>query len=109
MTREYLRALTTVHFSQYGEEECSLLDQLLGRRFDLRVELSDWNMSATRQRKAAMRLTAVLAELFGIPSKDIDGINIRAGDKGDLRSHHGLFPSKRRFCWKGMFRSTPKR
>lgn len=68
LTREELRERTTVHFVQFGEDELFIGGQTPRDRkaIDLTVELSDWSMSVTRQRRIARLLTPVLAEVFDI-------------------------------------------
>ena len=79
LTREELRERTTVHFASYRDGEIFIGGRTPQERgaIDLTVELSDWNMSARRQRKAARELTPLLAELFAIPPSQRDNINIR--------------------------------
>lgn len=79
LTREELRERTSIHFLPYGEGELFIGGRTPDERgaLDLTVELSDWGMSARQQRRIAPALTAVLAELFAVPSSRLDGINIR--------------------------------
>ena len=79
LTREQLRERTTVHFVPHADHELYIGGQTPAARglADVTVELSDWSMSVRQQRKIARTLTPVLAELFNIPAKDIDHVNIR--------------------------------
>ena len=79
ISREELREHTTLHFTPYRESEMFIGARTPSERgsVDITVELSDWSMSERQQRKIARRLTAVLAELFSVDPKDIEGINIR--------------------------------
>lgn len=79
MTREELREHTTVHFTPYGDGELFIGGRTPRERgaVDLTVERSDWNMPVHQQRKVAQVLTPALAELFDVPSEQIDGVNIR--------------------------------
>lgn len=78
-TREELRERTTIHFIPYSAMELFIGGRTPEERDaqDLTVELSDWSMSVRQQRKIAKTLTPLLAELFGIPATNLDGINIR--------------------------------
>lgn len=78
-TREELRERTTVHFAEYRDEDLYIGGRTPRERgrVDLTVELSDWNMSARKQRRVARHLTPVLARLFGVGPGDVDGINLR--------------------------------
>ena len=79
ITRAELRDRTTVHFTPYGDEELFIGGRTpleRGAR-DITVELSDWNMSTRLRRRIARVLTPALAEAFGVPPTDLDGINLR--------------------------------
>jgi hypothetical protein len=79
MSRAELRERTTVHFLPYADSDLFIGGRTPGERgaVDLTVELSDWGMSVRQQRRVAPVLTAALAELFEVPTAQIDGINIR--------------------------------
>jgi len=79
LTREELRERTTIHFAPYREADLFIGGRTPQERgeIDLTVELSDWSMSARRQRKVARALTPLLGELFSIPPERKDGISIR--------------------------------
>ena len=79
LTREELRERTTVHFIRYGPAELFVGGKTPQERngVDITVELSDWNMSVRRQRGIAHVLTPLLGELFAVPVREIDSINIR--------------------------------
>ncbi|MBB5232717.1 tautomerase family protein [Deinococcus budaensis] len=77
-SREELREHTTVHFSEFRDEDLYIGGRTPRERgrVDLTAELSDWNMSVRKQRRVARHLTPVLARLFGMEG-DLDGINLR--------------------------------
>ena len=79
MSRDELRERTTVHFLPYGPSDLFIGGRTPSERgaLDLTVELSDWGMSARKQRRVAAGLTPVLAELFDVPPSQQEGINIR--------------------------------
>jgi phenylpyruvate tautomerase PptA (4-oxalocrotonate tautomerase family) len=70
-----IRAHTTVHFTCYGEDELFIgARPAAAEHPDVTVELSDWSMSARRQRRVAARLTPLLVRLF---RTEPDGVNLR--------------------------------
>lgn len=68
-----------MHFTPYGEADLFIGARTPAQRgvADVTVELSDWSMSVRQQRKVARQLTPVLAQLFGIPTDEVENINIR--------------------------------
>ena len=79
LTREELRARTTVHFVPYQTDELFIGGQSPFQRnaIDLTVEISDWYMSVKQQRKIATSLTPVFMEIFNVPVSEIENVNIR--------------------------------
>lgn len=79
LTRDELRERTTVHFVLYAPGELFVGGRTPDERgaLDITAEVSDWSMSVRQQRKVARGLTPVLAEAFGVPTDQIDGVNIR--------------------------------
>jgi phenylpyruvate tautomerase PptA (4-oxalocrotonate tautomerase family) len=79
LTRQQLRERTTVHFVPYGAGELFIAGHTPEDRgsVDITLELSDWGMSARQRQRLARGLTPILAELFGVPRANWDGINIR--------------------------------
>lgn len=79
LTREELRERTTIHFLPYAPAELFVGGRTPEEReaVDITVELSDWNMPVRRQRVIAHALTPLLADLFAVPVRQIDSINIR--------------------------------
>jgi len=79
VSREELRSHTTVHFIPFADGEFFIGGKAISGKAttDITVELSDWSMSTQKQRKVALTLTPVLAELFSVPATKLDEINIR--------------------------------
>lgn len=79
LTREELRERTTVHFVPYADGELFIGGRTPAERggADITVELSDWNMPVSQQKKVARGLTPVLAGAFNVPPGEADGLNIR--------------------------------
>ena len=76
-TEQTVRDHTTVHFVPFEDGELFIGGQTPLERgaLDITAELSDWSMSVKKQRRIALALTPVLAEVFGVA--DVGGVNLR--------------------------------
>jgi phenylpyruvate tautomerase PptA (4-oxalocrotonate tautomerase family) len=79
LTRDELRERTTVQFTPYASGDLFIGGRTPSARgaADVTLELSDWGMSVRQRRRLAVKLTPVLAELFGVPPEGWDNVNIR--------------------------------
>lgn len=79
VTRDELRQRTTIHFVPYKRGELYVGGKTPEQRQhpDITVELSDWYLSVSRQRRIASKLTPLLASLFGVAPSALDNVNIR--------------------------------
>lgn len=69
-----VRQRTTVHFTEYAEDELFVGGRTPAERgvLDVTVELSDWSMGSRTQRRVAAELTPVLARLYGAAPDDVN-------------------------------------
>ena len=76
LSRDELREHTTIHFTPYQNAQLFIGGRTSAQRgiADITVELWDWNLSVTMQRRVAKVLTSVLSSLFH--QSDRDAINI---------------------------------
>ena len=78
-SREELRERTTVHFLSYEPDTLFIGGRTPEQRRtpDVTLELSDWWVGTRLQRRAAARLTPLLASIFGVPQTQLESVNVR--------------------------------